>query len=639
MERDFVRVGVWSRIPSGLLFELCAFDGSRKRFSDSIRHSVFDLVFYIDLFTMQLDLSSQPITETDKHLFCVEMMKRLNVQRKNEQLCDMILDVGSGDDRACLKAHRIVLCAASPFFYNALNSDMKEKKEGVIRLEETSKDVMEELLEYLYTGHVDINENNAFNLLEIADFLDVQSLKELSSKFISQTLSCSNCIKAYYSAETYQCPELQRAARDFTLTNFVDVTDSPAWLNLSVTQVKEWISSDDLIVKTEEEVFQVIVKWMERIESRKRPSFFELFGHVRLIYVSRNFVFNVIFSHPLVKDSDTCRQFALDAMRELSFGTEECYFVQQPRRCLKKYEDAIVASGYKETLCYLSSENKWYKLADMTPNFLNASRASCSMATMASCHGKLYLSGISTDNKGVTVRYDPSVNHWAPVPVFPCKLAAAVNFQGYLYLIGGVTNSREAEHKVHKYNPDTNEWQEVAPLSIARAGICAVADSSSLYAIGGISETERQESLDVVERFDPDRNIWSTIASICYKRAFASGAIVRDKVFVFGGFDRSTNSYITKIVEMYDPVKDMWSSIEWLTAPYVIYDAVKFKGKVFVLGSSVQVGCSKRALQAYDVDNNEWEACSGIADSNNLFMIAPLRIPKVMLNACKGGTA
>jgi len=37
---------------------------------------------------------------------------------------------------------------------------MKEKKEGVIRLEETSKAVMEEVLEYLYTGQVDINESN-----------------------------------------------------------------------------------------------------------------------------------------------------------------------------------------------------------------------------------------------------------------------------------------------------------------------------------------------------------------------------------------------------------------------------------------------------------------------------------------------
>ena len=112
-----------------------------------------------------MDYILEPIIETDERNFCVEMMKRLDIQRRNDQFCD----VGSGDEQARLKAHKIVLCAASPFFYNALNSDMKEKKEGVIRLEETSKAVMEEVLEYLYTGHVDINEGNVFDLLAVAD--------------------------------------------------------------------------------------------------------------------------------------------------------------------------------------------------------------------------------------------------------------------------------------------------------------------------------------------------------------------------------------------------------------------------------------------------------------------------------------
>ena len=116
--------------------------------------------------SLLMDSILEPITETDEDKFCVKMMKRLDIQRRNEQFCDVILEVGSGDDQARLKAHRIVLCAASPFFYNALNSDMKEKKEGVIRLEETSKAVMEEVMEYLYTGHVNISEHNGpFHLI------------------------------------------------------------------------------------------------------------------------------------------------------------------------------------------------------------------------------------------------------------------------------------------------------------------------------------------------------------------------------------------------------------------------------------------------------------------------------------------
>ena len=102
--------------------------------------------------------SWEPIKETDMQQFCVEMMKRLDIQRKNEQFCDVVLEVCNGEDQARFNAHRVVLCAASPFFYSALNNDMKESKEGLIRLENTSKGAIEELLEYLYTGHVNVTQ-------------------------------------------------------------------------------------------------------------------------------------------------------------------------------------------------------------------------------------------------------------------------------------------------------------------------------------------------------------------------------------------------------------------------------------------------------------------------------------------------
>ncbi|XP_078372016.1 kelch-like protein 11 [Oculina patagonica] len=558
---------------------------------------------------MFVDLSSEPITETDKEQFCVEMMKRLDIQRRNEQFCDVILEVGSGDDQARLKAHRIVLCAASPFFFNVLNSDMKEKKEGVIRLEETSKAVMEEVLEYLYTGHVDINEHNAFDLLHVADFLIVPSLKELSSKFISQTLSSSDCIKTYYFAEGYQCPELQKSARDFAFANFMDVTKSDDFLDLSVTQVEEWISNDDIIIKEEEEVFQVIVKWMERDENRKHESFFKLFCHVRLVYVSRNYIFNVILPHPLVKNSATCTAHVLDVIKELSYGSEECYFAQPPRSCLKTYEDAIVVCGRenRQTLCYIPSENSWFKMADMTETLTKRTPTGSAMST---CHGKLYATGVNVAGDCTVERYDPLVNSWAPVKSFAgantCSHPAVVSFQGLLYVIGGKNETESQTDRVHRYNPDTNLWQEVAPMSIARSGVCAVADRNSLYAIGGYSDGI---ILDVVERFDTESNSWKRIASILEKKATACGVVVRGKVFLFGGIAHWMGITHAKLTEMYDPSTNTWSKIECVGAPQCISSAVSFKGKVlcWTIGSSSEQGMPSNnfALQVYDVDKNE----------------------------------
>ena len=79
--------------------------------------------------------------------FCRHIIKRLDVQRRNNHLCNVILEIGSYEDQGRSIAHRIVLCAASPLFYSAL---LNEKEEGVIRLEDTSKVLMEQVLDFFY---------------------------------------------------------------------------------------------------------------------------------------------------------------------------------------------------------------------------------------------------------------------------------------------------------------------------------------------------------------------------------------------------------------------------------------------------------------------------------------------------------
>jgi len=83
-----------------------------------------------------------------------------------DQPCDVILVVEDGKE---FKAHRHVLSKASPFFEKLLNSDMKEPKEGIVRLEEFSESVMGNTLEFIYTGNVQIfTEDNARDLIIMA---------------------------------------------------------------------------------------------------------------------------------------------------------------------------------------------------------------------------------------------------------------------------------------------------------------------------------------------------------------------------------------------------------------------------------------------------------------------------------------
>ena len=545
------------------------------------------------------------------------------IQRKNEQFCDVILEVGSGDDQARLKAQRVVLCAASPFFNNALNSDMKEKKEGVIRLEETSKAVMEEVLEYLYTGHVDINENSAnFDLIAAADYFVIPSLKALCSKAIYKTLALCNCVSIYCFASKYRCEELQKGAKDFILANFVAVAETEDFLNLSSKQVEEWISSDQIIVEGEEEVFEVAVKWMERNESQKQ-SFYELFRHIRCIYLPRVYFLNVVLHDPLVTNDTDCSNCAQDAMKMVFGGGEECYFAWSPRNCLKTHENAIVACGTNSTLCYIPPEDKWYKLSRMpsTKCFFSQS--------IGVCQGKLFFIGNSRDNFPAE-RYDPATNTWSLLESFKqrVKFCTVVTFQGLLYVMGGVEqNENERLNTVQRYNPDTNLWQVVSSLSSPRSRVCAVATGSYLYAIGGRSDVG---PVNIVERFDSKEKAWCLIAPTRENRTGACGAAVSEKVFVFGGL-RSEEYSHSNFCEMYDPVTDMWSSIANSVTPRGYTSAVSFKGNIFVFGDFEE----DKSLQIYDTVTSEWKFCTKFPQSSEQFKISCLRIPREVLDKCE----
>ena len=572
-----------------------------------------------------MDYILEPIIETDKGNFCVEMMKRLDIQRRNDQFCDVILEVSSGDDQARLKAHRVMLCAASPFFYNALNSDMKEKKEGVIRLEETSKAVMEEVLEYLYTGrHVGMNESSAnyFDLIATADYLVMPSLKALCGKIILKTLALSNCVSIYYFALKYRCEELQKGAQDFILGNFVAVAETEDFLNLSSKQVEEWISSDEIIVEGEEEVFEVVVKWMERNESQKQ-NFYELFRHIRCIYLPHLYLLNVALHDPLVKNNLDCSNCAQDALKMVLSGEEECYFAQSPRNCLKTHEYAVVACGKNSALCYIPSEDKWYRLSRML-----STRGFFSHA-ISVCQGKLFF--IGGNSYGCPAeRYDPAINTWSPLVSFKQKIkfCTVVTFQGLLYVIGGVERDENKRlSTVQRYNPDTDLWQVVSSLSFPRSSVCAVATGSHLYAIGGNSVAGLTK---IVERFEPKEKAWCLVAQTLEHRAGACGAAVSEKVFVFGGLGRENYTH-SIFCEIYDPVADMWSSIANTVTPKVYASAVSFKGEIFVCGDFG----GDNSLQIYDTVTSEWKFCTKFPMNDEQFKISCLRIPREILNSCE----
>ena len=172
--------------------------------------------------------------------------ERLDTLRRNESFCDITVAVKGTK----FKAHKVVLAAASPFFLSLLESNMRESKEQVIRieLEEATAPVMEDVLKYIYTGNVSVTEESGHNLIATADYLLLPGLKTVVGSFMKGNVTIENCIFSYYFADKYHCEKLKVKSYEVINSNFSVVVETDDFLNLDMKQVMEWVSSDDITV-------------------------------------------------------------------------------------------------------------------------------------------------------------------------------------------------------------------------------------------------------------------------------------------------------------------------------------------------------------------------------------------------------
>ena len=91
----------------------------------------------------------------------------------------------------------------------------------------------------------------------------------------------------------------------------------------------------------------------------------------------------------------------------------------------------------------------------------------------------------------------------------------------HLYAVGGRDDDDTRLSSVECYDPSTNVWSVVAPMSTVRAGHGVAGLGGFLYAVGGHDGTR---DLSSVERFDPSTNVWSVVAAMTTTR-FALGAV------------------------------------------------------------------------------------------------------------------
>ena len=319
------------------------------------------------------------------------------------------------DGRREFKAHRRVLSEASPFFEKLFNSDMRESNQGVVRLEMLTELCLGKILEFIYTGNVQIStEDEAHEIITAADYLVLPRLKALAGRVLARNLDSSKAMLTYQFAERFRCEELIFATKMFIYSNFTTLAKTEEFLNLSSEEVQMWISSDEINVSAEEDVFKIILTWINLAKSERKKYFPKLFSEVRLVYVSRDFLQNDIVTNDLVNDNEGCMDLVKDAMK-LTDSEILHFYSTKPRKSLEtsvivfSQNDRWRQNNQSVLVCYFPQEDKWSTFT-LPPGPLKDDRGVAS-----ACRDKLYFFGEHTS----LLVYDSFSNCWKASTLLP----------------------------------------------------------------------------------------------------------------------------------------------------------------------------------------------------------------------------
>ncbi|XP_029341287.1 kelch-like protein 2 [Acyrthosiphon pisum] len=468
----------------------------------------------------------------------VDIYAALQFLRNGEIFCDIKLET---DENNVIFAHKVVLASASPYFY-AMFTNFSERNSKLVVLKQIDSTALQLLVNFIYSGEILITEKNIQVLLPAADFLQLQEVKEACCDF-AQTLLCpNNCIGIYAIADLHGCTKLLTSSELYIQQHFSEVVGGNEFLSLSSEQVVRLISSDKLIVPSEE----------------KKMYLPQLMEYVRLPLTSKSYISKKVVEEPLIKNCLKCKDYIDEALHFHNIHKSEKLIPQNIRNKPRHGDNVIlIVGGYdneyrKITEWYDPKMDRWNYGPEMITSRVNTGVCVVNDNLVFAVGGYNYqgepLRSVDMlDLTSDSLCWKPSVD----MLVKRSNLGVCAINNYYIYAVGGSTLQSDT---VECYYPSLDTWNPVAKMSVHRRSAGVGVLNGVLYVVGGHNGFK---CLSSVEAYTPSTGVWTTIADMHMPRHLA-GIALDDLLYVVGGEDET--SFLDS-TECYNPKTNTWSLV------------------------------------------------------------------------------
>uniref|UniRef100_A0AAY4ADX9 Kelch-like protein 20 n=1 Tax=Denticeps clupeoides TaxID=299321 RepID=A0AAY4ADX9_9TELE len=453
---------------------------------------------------------------------------------------------------------------------------------------------------------------------ELCDVVLVVGAKKIYAHRVILS-ACSPYFRAMFTGELAESRQTEVVIRDIDeramelLIDFAytsQVMESEEFMLLPANQLIDIISSDELNVRSEEQVFNAVMAWVKYSIQERRPQLPQVLQHVRLPLLSPKFLVGTVGSDPLIKSDEECRDLVDEAKNYLLLPQERPLMQgprTRPRKPIRCGEVLFAVGGWCSGDAISSVErydpqtNEWRMVASMSKRRcgVGVSVLDDLLYAVGGHDGSSYLNSVE--------RYDPKTNQWSSdvAPTSTCRTSVGVAvLGGYLYAVGG-QDGVSCLNIVERYDPKENKWTRVASMSTRRLGVAVAVLGGFLYAVGGSDGTS---PLNTVERYNPQENRWHTVAPMGTRRKHLGCAVYQDMIYSVGGRDDTTE---LSSAERYNPRTNQWSPVVAMTSRRSGVGLAVVNGQLMAVGGFDGTTYLK-TIEVYDPDANTWRLYGGM---------------------------
>ncbi len=484
--------------------------------------------------------------------FSRNILRKVNSLRCHKKLCDVVLRAGGRE----IHSHRAILSASSSYFMAMFTNEMKERDQDAVEIQDMNPDILSSLINFAYTGEIEISVSNVQEVLSAASLLQMKQVQDICCEFLKKQLDATNCLGIKTFAEANGCRQLSNVIDTFARRHFPEVASGSEYLQNNWENIATLISSCDLNISSEEDVYLSIIEWVKQDANERVDHLPKLLSHVRLPMLSVDFLMKEVDSEPLIKKNIECRDLVDEAKHYHLMPEQRDVRSTNPRFSPRKSTiGKVFAVGGKESSDSITRSVETYSFFDNKWE----------------------------ETTGMIVRRQ--------------QLGVGV-LDSKVYAVGGSDGSLRLS-SVECFDPVTNIWSFVAPMSTCRSGVGVGVLGGAMYAAGGY---DGRSCLNTVERFDLEKNLWSPIAQMSTRRSFPGVAVFNNKMFIFGGNDGTS---FLNVVESYDPHINRWCTLANLTKPRAGIGVAVLDQQIFVAGGND--GTSRLdSVEFLDVRAGKW---------------------------------